>query len=550
MSAEPRAPIAILWHMHQPEYRIAGVPALPWAYLHGLRAYTDMASHLEAVPGACAVINFSPVLLEQLADLAGQAQAALAQGTTPAEPLMAALLTPPAAEQREHLLECCLRGHERNAHHRYDEYFRLAADVTAALESGPDAIAALSEQQVIDMVVWYHLTWLGESVRRGDPRAAALLAQRRNFSGVQCRGLLELVAELLGTIVPRYRRLAESGQAELCMSPYFHPILPLLLSFDCAHETAPGVSLPNAAYPGGRERALWHLRAGRDYFRKTFGVLPRGCWPSEAAVSQATAELLQQAGFEWLASSQSVLQHSLQRSGGGEIRSCAWRLHGSPMTGFFRDDGLSDNIGFVYKDWQAQHAVADLVHHLEALSHQRHGGLVVLALDGENPWEYYADNGIDFVRGLYAALANHPHLCLSTFAGFLDEAAAAPPDLNTLAAGSWVHGQLLTWIGSSGKNQAWELLVEAKRRFDATPEPSAAAQHALGACEGSDWFWWPGMPHPGAAVAEFDQLFRAHLRHLYHCLDAVPPALLDHPLSFEPSDTPTSAPLGAMLPNR
>lgn len=550
MSADPRAPVAILWHMHQPEYRVDGIPLLPWAYLHSLRAYTDMASHLEAVATARAVVNFSPVLLDQILDLEQQAQAAVAGAAPPREPLLAALLAAPPPAQRRAVLEACLRGHERQADHRYEEYYRLAAEVSAAFDAGDAAIAALPEQAVTDMVVWYHLIWLGESVRQTDPRALALLKRRRGFGAEQRRELLALVAGLLGGILPRYRSLAASGQIELCTSPYFHPILPLLLDFRSALEAAPGAPLPAAAYPGGRERAAWHLQRAQDRFWEVFGQRPRGCWPSEAAVSQETAALLQTVGFSWLASSQSVQKASVHRDCGSDaVHSCVYRLHDRAMTGFFRDDALSDNIGFVYKDWEPRHAVADLVSHLDSLAQLRRGELVVLALDGENAWEYYPRNGIEFVRGLYSVLTTHPRLRMATFSDYLDQAPALP-ELTSLAAGSWVHGQLLTWIGSAGKNQAWELLIEAKRCFDAAPSRhQAAAQRALGVCEGSDWFWWPGMPHPGAAVADFDRLFREHLKALYRTLGTAAPAALDHPLDF---DGPAAAanPLGAMLPSR
>ncbi|WP_029922596.1 glycoside hydrolase family 57 protein [Nevskia soli] len=549
MPADPRAPVAILWHMHQPEYRVEGIPALPWAYLHGLRAYTDMASHLEAVPEARAVVNFSPVLLDQLLELAQQAQAALAHGTPPSEPLMAALLAPPPRAMRVHLLEICLHGHQRNAKYRYEEYYRLAVEVSAALDAGEAAVSSLPEQSITDMVIWYHLIWLGESVRRTDSRAIALMVHRRNFSTEHRVSLLTLVADLLSGIVPRYRALGDSGQVELSMSPYFHPILPLLVDFESAREAAPGVPLPASSYPGGRDRALWHLRKGQELFWEVFGIRPRGCWPSEAAVSQDTAALLQSAGFTWFASSQSVQRASTPKAADRDATdSCVCRLQGIPLVGFFRDDGLSDNIGFTYKDWEPQHAVADLVDHLDSLSKRRNGQVVVLALDGENPWEYYADNGIDFVRGLYLALTTHPRLRMTTFANHLDENPAALPELPSLSAGSWVYGQLLTWIGSSSKNHAWDLLIEAKRCFDASTHPSPSAQRAMGVCEGSDWFWWPGMPHPGAAVAEFDHLFRAHLKALYRALGTEPPEALNHPLQFAASNAEAS-PLGAMLPS-
>ena len=71
MTASVRLPVVLLWHMHQPHYRdaLTGQYVLPWTYLHAIKDYTDMAAHLEARPGARAVVNFTPVLLEQLEDI-------------------------------------------------------------------------------------------------------------------------------------------------------------------------------------------------------------------------------------------------------------------------------------------------------------------------------------------------------------------------------------------------------------------------------------------------------------------------------------------------
>lgn len=53
--------VVLLWHMHQPAYYDAAtkVYQLPWTYLHAIKDYVDMAAHLEAIPQACAVINFA-----------------------------------------------------------------------------------------------------------------------------------------------------------------------------------------------------------------------------------------------------------------------------------------------------------------------------------------------------------------------------------------------------------------------------------------------------------------------------------------------------------
>src|SRR3990172_5729266 len=64
-----RVRLAFLWHMHQPLYRAAdtGEFLLPWVRLHATRAYYDMAWMLERHPGIRCTVNFTPVLMEQLA---------------------------------------------------------------------------------------------------------------------------------------------------------------------------------------------------------------------------------------------------------------------------------------------------------------------------------------------------------------------------------------------------------------------------------------------------------------------------------------------------
>ncbi|MDP3036148.1 MAG: hypothetical protein Q8N07_00330, partial [Rhodocyclaceae bacterium] len=72
--AAARLDLVFLWHMHQPDYRdhASGAFVMPWTYLHALKDYTDMAAHLERHPTIRAVVNFVPVLLDQLDDYVRQ----------------------------------------------------------------------------------------------------------------------------------------------------------------------------------------------------------------------------------------------------------------------------------------------------------------------------------------------------------------------------------------------------------------------------------------------------------------------------------------------
>src|SRR6202043_4283180 len=193
---------------------------------------------------------------------------------------------------------------------RFGPYLELATIAETLGTQG--RVAYASDQFIHDLAVWYHLAWLGESVRRTDPLVARLTERGRDFSPAQRRDLLALIGGLVGQVLLRYRRLAERGQCELSVTPYGHPIVPLLLDFQSAREAVPTMSLPqHASYPGGSERAAWHVEEGLRVFMRTFGVRPAGCWPSEGAISRGTLELLDRSGFKWAASSTNVLRGSL-----------------------------------------------------------------------------------------------------------------------------------------------------------------------------------------------------------------------------------------------
>jgi alpha-amylase/alpha-mannosidase (GH57 family) len=541
-----RLQVVLCWHMHQPEYRDTetGRYRLPWTYLHGIKDYVDMAAHLELQPAAKAVVNFSPLVLEQIEDYARQIAAFLEHGSELRDSWLAALVAPslpldPAT--RLELIKGGLRAHEERLIKRFSAYKRLA-DIVAATDR-LDASAYLSDQFIADLIVWQHLAWIGETARRTDARVERLQAQKTNYSPQDRRELLAIIGELLASVLGRYRRLAERGQVELSITPYAHPIVPLLLDISVAREAQPHVSLPQLAqYPGGETRAVWHIERAIESYKHYFGRAPQGCWPSEGAVSAATLKLLARHGFRWAASGENVLRNSLAESHQSSAQAPyqAYQLAGSDIVTFFRDDALSDLIGFTYSTWHADDAVANLLHRLENIAmnggHERK--IVSIIMDGENAWDHYPDNGYYFLNALYSKLSSHPQLALTTYSEIL-EAGVAPATLERLIAGSWVHGTLATWIGDADKNRAWDMLGDAKRVFDRvmeegrlTPERARRAEHQLGLCEGSDGFWWFGSYNPPAAVRDFDRLYRHNLEVLYRMLNEPPPDYLSQPFTF------------------
>ena len=546
MTAQGRLPVVLLWHMHQPQYRdaLSGQYVLPWTYLHAIKDYTDMAAHLEANPAARAVVNFTPVLLEQLDELARRIQEHLRNGAPLPDPVLNVLGPDPVPQepaQRLELLKACLRAQRKQMIERFGPYLELAT--IAEMLATPGRVRYASAQLIYDLGVWYHLAWLGDTVRRTHPLVSALTEQGRDFTPTQRRQLLVLIGDLMSAVIPRFRRLAESGQVELSMTPYGHPIVPLLLDFQCARDAVPNMHLPqHAFYPGGAERCEWHIQEGLRVFTAAFGVRPAGCWPSEGAISRRTLELLDSSGFRWAATSSNVLRNSLppQTAEDALAYNRPYALPQSKLSCFFRDDTLSDLIGFTYATWHGDDAAHNLVNELGQLTQKYADSpnhAVLIALDGENAWEHYPFNGYYFLRALYAGLTTHPQLELMTLSECLTRG-LQPTPLQRVTAGSWVHGTLATWMGDPAKNKAWDLLCDAKIEFDRvvrsgtlSHDATVALERQLALCESSDWFWWFGDYNPQDAVSQFDRLFRRQLMNLYSLMGLAVPETLSEPIS-------------------
>lgn len=549
-----RADLVLAWHMHQPDYRdyATGEFTQPWVYLHAIKDYTDMAAHLERHPGVCAVVNLVPVLLDQIEDYADQ----FATGRI-RDPLLRLLArdetTPLTPEERSLVVAQCFRANHDKMVGPYPAYKGLHDLFVRLEEQGPAALDYLSDRYCYDLITWYHLAWTGETVRRESALVARLMKLGTGFSPADRRALFELIGDLMTGIIPRYARLAVGGRVELSTTPHHHPLAPLLIGLDSAREARPELELPTAGpYPGGAERVGAHLDSALESHVRRFGTPPAGVWPAEGALSAPLVDLLAERGFRWTASSEAVLANTLRNAGEPlpdrvQWVYRPWRVEGRELTCFFRDDRLSDHIGFEYSKWHSADAATHFVGELEAIAAgatAESTPLITVILDGENCWEYYPYNGFYFIDALYGKLESHPSVRTTTFAGALGGRDAARPraaqrSLPRLTAGSWVHGDLTTWIGSPEKNHAWDLLVAAKQAFDVviaterlTKSERAAAYRQLANCESSDWFWWMGDYNPAFAVATFDRLFRANLSRLYGLLDLPAPPALAHPIGL------------------
>lgn len=541
-----RLRVVLCWDLHQPCYRdlASGEFVLPWAYLHGLRDYGELAHHLETVPGATAVVSLSPLLVEQLDVYVAALAAWLRTGRTIPDRLLAALADGVPADPADWplLVRACLAASPRradSAFRPYRELLQRARRWYAGLAPGHRPAGATDEWDagaLADLVVWCHLLWCGESLRRGDPRIASLADRDGAFSAADRRALVEAIYDALAGLVPRYRRLLGNGQVELAVTPWGHPIVPLLLDFRAARAFEPGAVLPGeATYPGGTGRAGWHLARAVQAFTRTFGVRPSGCWPAGGALDLRTALLLETFGFTWCASGEGVLRATLE-PGTAALDPAAthrpWRVAEGRLSCFFGDEELAARLTAESAPEGAA-AATSIVARLEELARRYAGDparVVSIVVRGGNPSTHAGEVGHVGLLSLCRMLAEHPALELTTYSAAL----AATPErlgLTGLAAGSARRGAFRDWIGSPAKNRVWELLCEAKRVFDQVVVEGSldeagqlAAEQQLGVLESSDWTAWFDAGHTQDSVASVDALYRRHLCNLYALLGEAAPS--------------------------
>jgi alpha-amylase/alpha-mannosidase (GH57 family) len=543
--------LVFLWHMHQPDYRdyATGDFVLPWVYLHAIKDYTDMAYHLERHPGMHVVLNFVPVLLDQLEDYTDQ----FATGNI-RDPLLRLLVHENSCDltrtERQLIFDSCFRSSHSKMIAPYPVYLRLWNLYQLLHQDGEAALCYLSGDYMVDLLVWYHLAWCGESVRRESELVARLMAKAEGFSFEDRKALFDLIGELTSDIIPRYRKLAESGQIEISATPHYHPLAPLLIDFESARDAMPDATLPKSPhYPKGRLRVANHIQLANQSHKKRFGAAPVGLWPAEGSISTETLEVFADAGCAWAASGVGVLVNSLRKSK-LEIPERInylyrpYRLENGAdgLLCFFRDDHLSDLIGFEYSRWHgkdAAHHFIDQLSGIANMSPEHETPVVSVILDGENAWESYPYNGFYFLDELYGQLEARENINTTTYADYIKSTHTARiVSLAKISAGSWVYGNFSTWIGCEDKNRAWDLLCAAKQSYDLVMtsgrlsiKEQEAADRQLCSCESSDWFWWFGDYNPANSVASFDRLYRHNLTQLYHLLKLPAPLCLADPIS-------------------
>lgn len=537
--------VAFVWHMHQPFYgdSISGQTLLPWVRLHAIKDYLDMVEILQDFPGLHQTFNLVPSLLEQLEESL--------RPTSQKDKFFELTLRKPqdlTENEKIFLLQNFFMANWETMVKPFPRYYDLLAKRGRyfSVEGLPTILKRFSNQDYLDLQVLFNLAWFDPSYREKDPQTKDLVKKGKYYSEDDKRIVLNKQLDIIGRIIPTYKKMQDDGIIEISVSPFYHPILPLLCDTDIAKVSHPEIRLPKVHFRHP-EDGKTQINAAIKYHIEKFGNPPRGMWPSEGSVSEEVIDLAIEAGLVWVASDEEILFKSLGKHKTYERLYKPYtiqRKYGE-ISLIFRDKTLSDLIGFIYQGWPAEKAVTDLINRLhnihDVLSKSKEVGLVSIILDGENAWEYYPNDGRNFLISLYRTLGSDPTLKLVTASEFLRQ---YPPAnrLERLYPGSWINANFAIWIGHDEKNLAWEYLAEARDALEKyerqhsdelSSEKLQKAWKEIYIAEGSDWNWWFGDDHLSANDEEFDKLFRTHILNVYKLIGQKVPEYLSIPIKIK-----------------
>ena len=489
--------LSFLWHMHQPDYvDEEGEMHMPWVFLHAIKDYYEMPWLLSKFPALKATFNLTPTLIRQIR------------------------LYEENGYKKDKFLMLWVR--EVSTLKEAEKKYLIKLCKSAPFETMVKPLQRFAvlypkehfdETELQDLEVLFLLAWCGNYLRENSAVVQSLMQKETAYTQSDKEILLDALLKFIPQILPFYGSLLQSGQISLSTTPYNHPILPLLIDMQTAAVSNPQTVLPQNPL-SLEEDAGRQVDKAIELYVKVFGQKPTGLWPAEGAVDEKSLHLYREKGIEWVATDESILQKTLKNS---EKNLCYHRYEYDSVFIAFRDHPLSDSIGFRYRFMEETDAVGDFMKRLDEIGKQNSDANVFVIVDGENAWEFYRNNAMDFFLKLYNAVSKSRTVSMQRFDDLPKEGRQKLPSLHP---GSWIYGTFDTWVGQSEKNRAWELIYQTKRetgpscrKLDRKTQ-TVVEEHFL-ASECSDWFWWYGEDHFSDFLAEFDTLFRSHLIAVY-----------------------------------
>ena len=518
MSQNKKLSIAFYWHMHQPVYQLSpeGDYLMPWTRLHAVKDYLDMITMLDDFKTIKLNVNLVPVLLDAFIDYGEKGMHDLHSRltVTPVENL--------TADDKEFILNNFFDANYQTMILPYDEYNRLYQKRQNLAEVDIDAF---TDEEYSDLMALFNLVWFDPVYKNDYVELRKLFKKKKGYTLEDRYRIIEIQRDIIRKIIPAYRKYVRDGKVEVTTSPYYHPIVPILLDIK-------GIKIEDrTGLPNDLKMSLdakMQIEMAQKRIEELIGISPRGIWPSEHCVNGKELDLFKEMGFEWTISDEGILANSINFEFVRDFKGYAeepYHLvksyeYKNGLKMIFRDSIISNLIGFEYPNFDSEFAANDLYDRIKVLQSKLLSS---------------PDDGIIFLKTLYSLIEKDESLETVLISDYIEKEKYHKP-LPKIAAGSWINRNFKLWIDEPIKNLAWSYLKQVRDDFSAYVKKNPynpnieLARRELFICEGSDWFWWYGEPNDSGKDNIFDYIFREHLKNIYIYLGLEAPSHLDIPL--------------------
>ena len=498
---------------------------MPWSRLHAVKDYLDMVLVLERFPKLKLNFDVVPALMDSVLDYQEGKHDIHSE-------LTVSDLSNMTDEEKSFILNNFFNAKYETMIFRSENYKNLYQKRYSRDVCNLDDF---TEQELSDLMALFNLVWIDSTHYERYPKLKELWEKQYNYTQEDRIEIINIQRQILSEIIPTYKKYIHEGRIEMTTSAYYHSILPILI--DMKGSTKNVHTLENLpANLGMIEDARAQVKKALDRVEEVMGIRPKGFWPPELCLGPKTMELLAKEGIEWTISDEGILSDSINfefiRDFKGNLNDpyhllkvYEYETKTNPINVIFRDRSIPNLINFEYAGMDANMAAGDLYDKIKVMQNKLlvspdDTHLLTIALDGENCWENYLNDGNDFLNNLYAAIVDDNTLETVLVSDYIKKD-KYKKELKKIHSGSWIDQTYQYWIGETTKNKAWNYLKATKDVYECFaknhkdfPNLEAAYKELLIA-EGSDWFWWYGEPNHSGQDYVFDYMFRERLKNVY-----------------------------------
>ena len=513
---------------------------MPWARLHAVKDYLDMILILEKFPKLKLNFDVVPALIDTVVDYINGRHDIHSELTISDVCNM-------SDEEKAFILNNFFSSKFETMIFRSENYKNLYQKRFSKDICNPEEF---SEQELSDLMALFNLVWIDSVHFSRYPRLQELWEKQYNYTLEDRIEIINIHRKIMEEIVPTYKKYIHEGRIEMTTSAYYHSILPILIDIKASTKsTITTEGLPSSW--GMLDDARAQIKKALDRVEEVMGIRPKGFWPPELCLGPKTLNILAKEGIEWTISDEGILADSINfdfvRDFKGNLndpyhllKTYEYQTKTNPINVIFRDRSIANLINFEYAGIDSKMAANDLYDKIKVMQSKLlispdDTHLLTIALDGENCWENYQNDGNEFLSHIYSMIEEDETLETVLISDYIKQD-KYKKDLNKIHSGSWIDKTFQYWIGESTKNKAWNYLKETRDTYETFAKENKnhtnldSAYRELLIAEGSDWFWWYGEPNNSGQDYVFDYMYRERLKNVYLLLGLKPPEYLDQSL--------------------